>query len=78
MGFGRRTPRKSQEQLDAEAAEKARLKKEKEAQEFATAEQKRIQAQNLGGFRSLLSEEEGGLNLQGKVKKMGSGQSIRY
>ena len=77
MGFGRRTPRKSQEQLDAEAAEKARLKKEKEAQEFATAEQKRIQAQNLSGFRSLLSEEEGGLNLQGKVKKMGSG-SIRY
>ena len=78
MGFGRRRPRKSQEQLDAEAAEKARLKKEKEAQEFATAEQKRIQAQNLSGFRSLLSEQEGGLNLQGKVKKMGSGKSIRY
>tara|TARA_Y100001970_G_scaffold81055_1_gene102822 strand:- start:405 stop:638 length:234 start_codon:yes stop_codon:yes gene_type:complete len=77
MGFGRRTPRKSQEQLDAEAAERARLAKEKEAQEFATAEQKRIQSQNLSGFRSLLSEDEGGLNLQGKVKKMGSG-SIRY
>mgnify|MGYP001202809215 FL=1 len=77
MGFGRRTPRKSQEQLNAEAAEKARLKKEKEAQEFATAEQKRIQKHNLGGFRSLLSEQEGGLNLGGKVKKMGSG-SIRY
>ena len=79
MGFGRRkAPRKSQEQLDAEAAEKARLAKEKEAQEFATAEQKRIQSQSLRGFRSLLSEQEGGLNLGGKVKKMGSGQSIRY
>ena len=66
------------ENIDFYGEEKlAKLKKEKEAQEFATAEQKRIQAQNLSGFRSLLSEEEGGLNLQGKVKKMGSG-SIRY
>ena len=77
MGFGRRTPRKSQEQLDAEAAEKARIKKEKEFQDAQNANEKRITDQGLRGFRSLMSEEEGGVNFQGKVKKMGSG-SIRY
>tara|TARA_B100000287_G_scaffold419192_1_gene457105 strand:+ start:431 stop:664 length:234 start_codon:yes stop_codon:yes gene_type:complete len=76
MGFGRRTPQKSQEQIDAEAAEKARLAKEKEAQEAYTANEKRITDQNLRGFRSLLSEDEGGVDFRGKVKKMGSG-SIR-
>ena len=77
MGFGRKAPRKSQEQLDAEAAEKARLKKEKEFQDAQTANEKRITDQGLRGFRSLMSEDEGGVNFQGKVKKMGSG-SIRY
>tara|TARA_X000001382_G_C3144473_1_gene170775 strand:- start:641 stop:874 length:234 start_codon:yes stop_codon:yes gene_type:complete len=77
MGFGRRRPSKSQEQIDAENAEKARLAKEKEAQEAYSANEKRITDQNLRGIRSLMTEDEGGLNLQGKVKKMGSG-SIRY
>ena len=77
MGFGRRRPSKSQERIDAEAAEKARLAKEKEAQEAYSANEKRITDQGLRGIRSLMTEEEGGLNLQGKVKKMGSG-SIRY
>lgn len=78
MGFGRRrTPSKSQEQLDAEAAEKARLAKEKEAQEAYAANEKRITAQGLRGFRSLMTEDEGGADFRGKVKKMGSG-SIRY
>lgn len=77
MGFGRRAPSKSQEQIDAEAAEKARLAKEKEAQEAYEANERRITEQGLRGFRSLMSEEEGGVNFQGKVKKMGSG-SIRY
>ena len=77
MGFSRRAPKKSQELIDAEAAEKARLAKEKEAQEAYSANEKRITDQGLRGIRSLMTEEEGGLNLQGKVKKMGSG-SIRY
>ena len=73
MGFGRRTPQKSQEQIDAEAAEKARLAKDKETQEAYSANEKRITNQNLRGFRSLLSEDEGCIDLRGKVKKMGSG-----
>ena len=76
MGFGRRTP-KSPELSEAQLAEQAKLKKEKEAQEAKAADDKRISEQGLRGFRSLISEDEDGVDYRGKVKKMGSG-SIRY
>tara|TARA_R100001198_G_C5192305_1_gene184492 strand:- start:234 stop:455 length:222 start_codon:yes stop_codon:yes gene_type:complete len=72
MGFSRR---KSPELTAQQQAEQARLAKEKEAQEFALKEQKRLREKNLVGFRSLISEEESGLDLRGKTKNMG--KSIR-
>tara|TARA_R100001443_G_C3343412_1_gene175001 strand:- start:889 stop:1104 length:216 start_codon:yes stop_codon:yes gene_type:complete len=58
MGFGRkRAPQKSQEQIDAENAEKTRIQKEKEALDFKESENKRITTENLRGYRSLTKSE---------------------
>ena len=70
MGFGRRrAPQKSQEQIDAENAEKARIKKEKEALDFKESENKRFTTENLRGYRSL-TKSEGTTGFRNK--KMGS------
>ena len=55
MGFGRRktAPQKSQEQIDAELAENARIKKEKEYLDHKESENKRYVTENLRGYRSL-------------------------
>ena len=58
MGFGRRrAPKKSQEQIDAENAEKARIQKEREALDFKESENKRYVTENLMGYRSLTKSE---------------------
>jgi len=70
MGFGRRrAPQKSQEQIDAENVEKARIKKEKEALDFKESENKRFTTENLRGYRSL-TKSEGTTGFRNK--KMGS------
>lgn len=58
MGFGRRrAPQKSQEQTDAELAEKARLKKERDYLDKKESENKRYVTENLTGYRSLTKSE---------------------
>tara|TARA_Y100001968_G_C18899084_1_gene499829 strand:- start:47 stop:262 length:216 start_codon:yes stop_codon:yes gene_type:complete len=70
MGFGRRkAPKKSQEQIDAENAEKARIQKEREALDFKESENKRYMTENLMGYRSL-TKSEGTRGF--RSKKMGS------
>ena len=70
MGFGRRrAPKKSQEQIDAENAEKARIQKEREAIDFKESENKRYVTENLMGYRSLTNSQ----GTRGfRSKKMGS------
>ena len=72
MGFSRRRP-KDPELTEAQLAEKERLKKEKESQEFQASEQKRYSSENLIGSRSLLGQDDD-INFSG-FRRMG--KSIR-
>ena len=71
MFKGPKMPGKSQEQLDAEQAERARIAQEKKDTAYASQEHERKMASNLYGSRSLQKEDMQGFQGFRTTKTMG-------